>query len=104
MTKDRFCTGAKNNRKNALRQARHYHILKINIKFQLDASVCWRYSLPTENKQRDFQMYTLKTRKLGFMVGCSVYGSRDWVIDLYKDGEIVCATIGVKKAQEMGLI
>ena len=49
-------------------------------------------------------MYTIKTRKLGFMVGCSVYVSRDWVIDLYKDGEMVCAAIGVKKAKEMGLI
>lgn len=49
-------------------------------------------------------MYTIKTRKLDFMVGCSVYGSRDWVIDLYKDGKLVSAAIGVKKAQEMGLI
>ena len=49
-------------------------------------------------------MYTIKTRKLGFMVGCSVYGSRDWVIDLYKDGELVSAAIGVKRAKEMGLI
>lgn len=49
-------------------------------------------------------MYTIKTRKLSFMVGCSVYGSRDWVIDLYKDDEMICAAIGVKKAQEMGLI
>jgi hypothetical protein len=49
-------------------------------------------------------MYTIKTRKLGFMIGCSVYGSRDWVIDLYKDGDLVSAAIGVKKAQEMGLI
>lgn len=49
-------------------------------------------------------MYTIKTRKLGFMVGCSVCGSRAWVLDLYKDGEIVCAAIGVKKAQEMELI
>ena len=49
-------------------------------------------------------MYTIKTRKLGFVVGCSVYGSRDWVIDLYKDHEMVCAAIGVKKAREMGLV
>ena len=78
--------------------------LQSDRKFQLDASVCWRYSLPIENKTEGFKMYTIKTRKVGFMVGCSVYGSRDWVIDLYKNGEMVCAAIGVKKAQEMGLI
>jgi len=79
--------------------------LRINRDNQLDASFCWRYSLPIENKHTEgFKMYTIKTRKLGFMVGCSVYGSRDWVIDLYKNGEVVCAAIGVKKAQEMGLI
>ena len=49
-------------------------------------------------------MYTIKTRNVGFMVGCSVYGSRDWVIDLYKNGEMVCAAIGVGKAKELGLM
>lgn len=47
-------------------------------------------------------MYTIKTRKLGFMVGCSVYGSRDWVIDLYKDGKMLCAAIGVERARHYG--
>lgn len=47
-------------------------------------------------------MYSIEKRSLDFFVGCSVYGKRNYVYDLYKDGQFVCAAMGIERLRGLG--
>lgn len=45
-------------------------------------------------------MYAIEKRFLSFAVGCDIYGARNWVYDLYKDGKLISAAIGINIAKQ----